>query len=56
MSVSNTSQTLADRDKKGYISHGQLLMHLQSENFVSANTCWYHEKHLKRNIQYSTDT
>jgi len=39
MSVSNSTQTLTDRDKKSYISHGQLLMHLQSENFISANTC-----------------
>ena len=40
MSVSNTSQTLADRDKKrGYISHGQLLTHQKSENFISASTC-----------------
>jgi len=39
MSASNTTLTLADRDKKGYISHGQLLMDLKSLNFVSANTC-----------------
>jgi hypothetical protein len=56
MSVSNTTQTLADRDKNGYISYGQLFMHLKSVNFISVNTCSYHEKHLKRNIQYSTNT